>query len=84
MPYLRSDHTAGAIQYEAIVVRGIGNDKYGTGNGNRDAYRQALEYATGRIRDLCHSRGAQYMLVSAHDTMQDIFFERLLNMGVLK
>lgn len=48
------------------------------------AYRQALEYATGRIRDLCHSRGAQYMLVSAHDTMQNIFFERLLNMGVLK
>jgi hypothetical protein len=56
-------------------------------NINRDiinAYRKALEYATGRIRDFCASRGAEYLLVSAEDSMQEIFFGKLTEMGVLK
>ena len=48
------------------------------------AYKQALEYATGRIRNYCFSRGAKYMLVSAEDDIAKIFFENLPDMGVLK
>ena len=46
------------------------------------AYKQALAYATGRIRDYCHARGASYALVSSEDEPQTVFFEKLINMGV--
>lgn len=49
-----------------------------------NAYNLALEYATGRIRDYCASRGAEYMLVSAEDTLNEIFFGKLVDMGVIK
>ena len=48
------------------------------------AYRQALEYATGRIRNYCFSRNAKYLLVSAEDEITKIFFENLPDMGVVK
>ncbi len=48
------------------------------------AYKQALEYATGRIRDLCASRGGDYMLTSSEASLQEIFFGKLVDMGVLK
>ena len=48
------------------------------------AYKRALEYATGRIRDYCLARGADYLLVSAEDKPQDVLFEKLVNMGVFK
>lgn len=48
------------------------------------AYKAALAYATGRIRDYCFSRGAEYMLVHADSTPQEIFFGRLADMGVIK
>ena len=56
-------------------------------NINREiaqAYKRALEYATGRISDYCAARGADYMLVSAEDSLNDIFFGKLTGMGVLK
>ena len=56
-------------------------------NINREiikAYKLALEYATGRIRELCHSRGARYMLVSSSDTLNDVFFDKLEVEGVVK
>ena len=56
-------------------------------NINRDiikAYKQALEFATGRIRDYCAARGADYMLVPAEESVYKIFFDKLVNMGVLK
>lgn len=49
-----------------------------------EAYKKALEYATGRIRSFCASRGANYMLVSAERSMQEIFFGELADMGVVK
>ena len=61
--------------------------RYYRKNINRDiinAYKAALEYATGRIRDLCHSREAEYMLVAADENIADLFFERMTEMGVLK
>lgn len=48
------------------------------------AYKRALEYATGRIRDYCAARGADYMLVSSEDKPQDVLFEKLVNMGVFQ
>lgn len=56
-------------------------------NINREiaqAYKRALEYATGRIADLCAARGANYMLVSAEDNINDIFFNKFVGAGVLK
>lgn len=56
-------------------------------NINREivrAYKLALEYATGRIRDYCAARGADYILVSDEESAGEIFFDKLVNMGVLK
>jgi hypothetical protein len=56
-------------------------------NINREiiaAYRKALDYATDRVQNFCASRGAEYMLVSSEQSMYEIFFEKLLEMGVLK
>lgn len=56
-------------------------------NINKDiinAYRQALDYCTSRIRDYCAARGAEYLLVSAEQSVVDIFFNRLVETGVLK
>ncbi len=48
------------------------------------AYKQALEAATGKVRDYCLARGAEYLLVSAEDSMHEIFFGRLVDKGVIK
>ncbi len=48
------------------------------------AYQQALEYATGRIREYCASRGAEYLLVSSDESVYEIFFGKFVDMGVLK
>lgn len=56
-------------------------------NINREiirAYRQAVEYATGRIRDYCASREADYLLASATDSINSLFFEKMVNLEVLK
>ena len=48
------------------------------------AYREALKYATDRISDYCASRGASYVRVSALDGFGDIFFGKMIDIGVLK
>ncbi len=48
------------------------------------AYKNALEYATDRIKNYCLSRGADYMLVTAEDSISEVFFGKLVNNGVLK
>ncbi|MGM9641585.1 MAG: DUF58 domain-containing protein [Eubacteriales bacterium] len=48
------------------------------------AYKEALAYVKSRISDYCRSRGADYMFVCADDTVSEIFFEKLVNTGVLK
>lgn len=56
-------------------------------NINKDivhAYRLALDYAMGRIRNYCFSRGAEYLLVSAEDSLGEILFGKLSDMGVIK
>ena len=56
-------------------------------NINKDilqAYKLAVEYATGRVRDVCHSRGVDYALVSSDEKLEQIFFEKLTVAGVVK
>ncbi len=49
-----------------------------------NAYRQAVEYVTERIRGYCASRGGEYLLVPAELSMQELFFGILADKGVLK
>ncbi len=56
-------------------------------NVNREiakAYKAALEYATGRIANYCAARGADYLLVSAEDSVSEIFFGKMVDRGILK
>ena len=48
------------------------------------AYKEALKYVTEKVKDRCNSRGAAYLLVSADDTVGEVFFEKLVNTEVLK
>lgn len=63
------------------------NSKFYRRNINKDiikAYKMALEYVTGRIRDFCAARGADYMLVPSEESVYKVFFDKLVSMGVLK
>lgn len=56
-------------------------------NINKDiinAYRAAVKYVQDRLRDYCNARGAEYMLVRDDKPLEDIFFEQLTEIGVLK
>ena len=56
-------------------------------NINRDvvlAYRQAVQFVQDRLRDYCNARGAEYVLVKDDKPVDEIFFEQLTGMGVLK
>ena len=56
-------------------------------NINKDvleAYNEALNFVTGRIKDYCASRDATYMLVSTGDSLSHIFLEQMIGLEVLK
>ncbi len=48
------------------------------------AYKMALKYATERVRDYCHSRGAEYILISTEEDLSAAFFGRMGELGVTK
>ena len=48
------------------------------------AYKRALAYVTDRIGNYCASRGADYLLAPADATMGQLFFEKMVDMEVLK
>ena len=48
------------------------------------AYKDALKYVTDRIRSYCESRGGSYMLTAADAELSEIFFDKFVNMGVVK
>ena len=63
------------------------NSRYYRKNINREivnAYKKALEYVQERISGYCNARGADYMLVSANESLSEIFFRRFVDTGVLK
>lgn len=56
-------------------------------NVNREiiaAYRDAVKYATDRIKNYLSARGAEYMLIGADEDIFDILFGKMERMGVLK
>ncbi len=48
------------------------------------AYKMAVQYVQDRIRNYCNARGANYLLASAEDSANEIFFNKLVDMGVFK
>ena len=48
------------------------------------AYKRALAYVVDRIGNYCAARGASYLFATAEDSLSEIFFEKLVDMGVLK
>lgn len=67
------DSEAAQKSYRKNIDRDIAN-----------AYKDALAYVTDRLEGFCFARGAAYLLAGAEDSIGDIFFERLVDMGVLK
>ena len=49
-----------------------------------NAYKEALRFVTGRIKNYCESRGGSYMLVPAHEPITTVFFGDMVDLGVLK
>ena len=49
-----------------------------------NAYKEALKYVTDRIRSYTESRGGHYMLMPAYMEPSELFFDKFVNMGVLK
>ena len=48
------------------------------------AYKEALRFVIERIKGYCEARGAYYLLAPTNATISDVFFNRLVDMGVLK
>ncbi len=56
-------------------------------NINKDiikAYREAVRYVQDRLRNYCNARGAEYVLVKDDKPLDEIFFEQLTQLGVMK
>lgn len=49
-----------------------------------EAYRRAVKHVQDRISDYCNSRGANYVLVPTNKNIEELFFEQLTRVGVLK
>lgn len=48
------------------------------------AYREAVRYATDRLRNYLSAREGAYMLVGADEDISDVLFGKMENLGVLK
>ena len=48
------------------------------------AYKDALKYVTDRIRLYCESRGGAYIFAPAYASLPEIFFDKFVDMGVVK
>lgn len=62
-------------------------DKSYRKNINKDiikAYREAVKYVQDRLRNYCNARGAEYVLVKDDKPLDEIFFEQLTQLGVMK
>lgn len=48
------------------------------------AYREAVKYVQDRLRGYCQARGASYLLATDQIPVDQLFFERMTEIGVLK
>ncbi len=56
-------------------------------NINKDiirAYREAVKYVQDRLLNYCNARGAEYALVRDDKPVDEFFFEKLTQLGVMK
>ena len=63
------------------------NQKFYRRNINKEiirAYKEALDYITGRVESCSRSRGGEYILVSAQDSIGGVFYDKLMGLGVVK
>ena len=67
------DSEDGSREYRKNVTREIAN-----------AYKTALAYVRDRIKNYCEARGASYLFATAEESVGEVFFGKLVNMGVLK
>lgn len=49
-----------------------------------EAYKAALKYVTDRIKNYCEARGGYYLLAPGYESLFNIFFGNLTDLGVLK
>ncbi len=49
-----------------------------------NAYKKALAFVIERIKNYCEARGAYYLLASAEASIYEIFFGKMVDLGVLK
>ena len=49
-----------------------------------NAYKAALKFVTERIKNYCEARDGHYMLVPAHESLINVFFSDMVDLGVLK
>lgn len=48
------------------------------------AYKAALKFVIERIKNYCEARGASYLLAPSNASIVEVFFGKLVDMGVLK
>ncbi len=48
------------------------------------AYKEALKFVIERIKNYCEARGASYLLAPASASIYEIFFGKMVDLGVLK
>ena len=48
------------------------------------AYKEALRFIIDRVKNYCEARGATYLLAPANASIFDIFFGKMVDLGVLK
>ena len=56
-------------------------------NINRDviqAYQKALKYVTEKASNFCHSREAEYMLISTKDDIKELFLNKMIQRGIIQ
>ncbi len=49
-----------------------------------NAYKAALRFVVERIKNYCEARGGSYLLVPAYESLSNVFFGELVDLGVLK
>ena len=75
------------IRGKAHLFDSENNQKYYKKNINKDimkAYYEALEYVINRLKNYCLARNATYLMVNTDKTLNEIFLDRLPELGVLK
>lgn len=76
-----------AFRGKMILHDSENDQKFFKDNINRDvlaAYQKALAYVTEKAENFCHSREAEYLLLSTKDDMKELFLNRMNQRGIIR